>query len=118
MKITRRLFAFLILFSAPILLLSRTQTPEKPAAKGQYIAYVGTYTSKTTSKGIYAYRFDSEKGQLTPIGVAAEAADPSFLAVPPDGKFLYAVNEIGNFNGGASGAVSAFAIDPKTGGLK
>src|SRR5580658_1164252 len=102
MKIMRRLFAVLLLFSAP--LLSRAHTPENPAAKGQYNAYVGTYTSKTTSKGIYAYRFDSEKGQLTSIGVAAETTDPSFLAVHPNGKYLYAVNEIGNFNGGVSGA--------------
>jgi 6-phosphogluconolactonase len=118
MKITRRIFALLLLLSAPLLLLARAQTPEKPAAKGQYIAYVGTYTSKTNSKGIYAYRFDAEKGQLTPIGVAAESVDPSFLAIHPNGKYLYAVNEIGNFNGGTSGAVSAFSIDPKTGALK
>lgn len=118
MKITRRLFAISFLLSAPLLLLSRAQTPPKAAAKGQYIAYVGTYTSKTNSKGIYAYRFDSEKGQLTSIGVAAETTDPSFLAVHPNGKYLYAVNEIGNFNGGTSGAVSAFAIDSKTGALK
>ena len=114
MKITRRLFAFLVFFAAPLLLLSH---PETPAPKGQFIAYVGTYTSKTTSKGIYAYRFDSEKGQLTSISVAAETTDPSFLAVHPNGKFLYAVNEIGNFNGGPSGAVSAFAINAKTGAL-
>jgi 6-phosphogluconolactonase len=118
MKITRRLFAVLFLLSPPLLLLSRVQAPPKPAAKGQYIAYVGTYTSKTISKGIYAYRFDPEKGQLTSIGIAAETTDPSFLAVHPNGKFLYAVNEIGNFNGGTSGAVSAFAIDSKTGALK
>jgi 6-phosphogluconolactonase len=118
MKITRRLFALLLLFSAPWLLLSRAQTPEKPAATSKYIVYVGTYTSKTKSKGIYAYRFDSDKGQLTSIGVAAETIDPSFLAVHPNGKYLYAVNEIANFNGGTSGAVSAFAIDAKTGALK
>jgi 6-phosphogluconolactonase len=118
MKITRRLFAVLFLLSAPLFLLSRAQTPAKPATKGQYIAYVGTYTTKTTSKGIYAYRFDAEKGQLTSIGLAAETTDPSFLAVHPNGKYLYAVNEIGNFNGGTSGAVSAFAIDAKTGALK
>jgi 6-phosphogluconolactonase len=118
MKTTRRFFAVLFLLSAPLLLLSRAQTPAKPAAAGQYIAYVGTYTSKTNSKGIYAYRFDSEKGQLTSIGLAAETTDPSFLAVHPNGKYLYAVNEIGNFNGGTSGAVSAFAIDAKTGALK
>ncbi|MGB9467301.1 MAG: lactonase family protein [Candidatus Acidiferrum sp.] len=118
MKITRRLFACLVLFSAPLLLISQAQTPEKPAQKAQYIAYVGTYTTKTSSKGIYAYRFDPEKGQLTSIGVAAETSDPSFVAVHPNGKYLYAVNEIGTFNGGVSGAVSAFAIDAKTGALK
>jgi 6-phosphogluconolactonase len=118
MKITRRFFALLLLFSAPLLLLSQAQTPEKPAAKIQYIAYVGTYTNKTSSKGIYAYRFDPEKGQLSSIGVAVETADPSFFAVHPNGKFLYAVNEVGNFNGGTGGALSAFAIDTKTGALK
>ncbi|HXJ06227.1 MAG TPA: lactonase family protein [Candidatus Acidoferrum sp.] len=118
MKIKRRLFLISLFLSAPLLLLTRAETAEKPAAKGQYIAYVGTYTSKTASKGIYAYRFDAEKGQLTPIGVAAETADPSFVAVHPSGKYLYAVNEIGNFNGAVSGAVSAFAIDAKTGALK
>ncbi len=118
MNTTRRLFLILLLCSAPLFFLSRAQTPEKPAAKGHYIAYVGTYTAKTTSKGIYSYRFDAEQGQLTSMGVAAESADPSFLAVDPNGKYLYAVNEIGNFNGGAGGAVSAFAIDTKTGALK
>jgi 6-phosphogluconolactonase len=118
MKITRRLFALLLLFPASFSPISRAQTPEKPPAKGQYIAYVGTYTAKTTSKGIYAYRFDPEKGQLTSIGIAAESPDPSFLAVHPNGRFLYAVNEVGNFNGGTGGALTAFAIDAKTGVLK
>jgi 6-phosphogluconolactonase len=116
MKITRRLF--LLFVSAPVLLLSQAQTPEKSAAKGQYLAYVGTYTAKTNSQGIYAYRFDPEKGQLTAIGMAAETADPSFLAVHPNGKYLYAVNEISTFNGGPGGAVSAFSIAAKTGALK
>jgi 6-phosphogluconolactonase len=101
-----------------MLWLAQAQTPERSAAKGQYIAYVGTYTATTSSKGIYALRFDAEKGQLTSLGVAAETADPSFLAVHPNGKYLYAVNEISTFNGGAGGAVSAFSISAKTGALK
>jgi len=117
MKIARRLFILLFFVSAPLLLPWQAQTPQKSAGKGQYIAYVGTYTAKTSSKGIYAYRFDPEKGQLTSIGVAAETADPSFLAVHPNGKYLYAVNEISTFNGGAGGAVSAFSIAAKTGAL-
>ena len=90
--------------------------PQKPA--GTYLVYVGTYTTKQTSKGIYAYRFDATTGQLTSIGLAAESVDPSFVAVHPNGKYLYAVNEIGDFNGMKSGAISSFAIDRKSGTLK
>jgi len=114
----RRLFTFLLALSVPPAGLIAAQNPhEKPARQGQYLAYVGTYTTKTASKGIYAYRFDAAAGQLSAIGLAAESGDPSFVAVHPSGKYLYAVNEIGNFGGSNSGAVSAFAIDRKTGKL-
>jgi len=76
MKITRRFIAFLIVLAAPLLLFSSAQTSGKAAAKGQYLAYVGTYTAKTNSKGIYAFHFDTATGQLTAIGVAAEDAGP------------------------------------------
>src|ERR1700689_5950380 len=81
-------------------------------AHGTYIFYVGTYTEDgSKSKGIYAYRFDSETGQTMPMGLAAETTNPSFVALHPNGKFLYAVNEVGNYKGPNSGGVSAFAID-------
>ncbi|MGB8115972.1 MAG: lactonase family protein [Candidatus Sulfotelmatobacter sp.] len=84
----------------------------------QYFAYVGTYTEDgSESKGIYAYRFNSDTQQLTPIGLAAETINPSFLAVHPNQRFLYAVNEVSNYQGQKSGAVSAFAIDRATGKL-
>jgi 6-phosphogluconolactonase len=83
----------------------------------RYLVYIGTYTTKQESKGIYAYRFDAGSGKLGEIGLAAESTDPSFLAVHPSGKYLYAVNEVGDFNGQKSGALSAFAIDHKTGTL-
>jgi 6-phosphogluconolactonase len=115
MKIPLRIFG-LALFAAATLALS-------PASWGQkhdsyYLVYVGTYTTKQTSKGIYAYNFNAATGQLTSIGLAAESTDPSFVAVHPNGKYLYAVNEVGDFNGMQSGAVTAFAIDPKSGALK
>ena len=88
------------------------------AAKGEYIAYVGTYTRPNKSKGIYAWRFQSATGKLTPIGLVGETASPSFLAVHPNHKFLYAVNEISNYEGKKAGSVSAFAMDIKTGQLK
>ena len=117
MKITRRLFAFLLVLAAPAPLLRSVLAQGKSEEPRKYLAYIGTYTTKTQSKGIYAYRFDGATGKLSAMGVAAESADPSFLAVHPGGKYLYAVNEIGNFNGEKSGAVSAYAIDRKTGKL-
>ena len=77
---------------------------------------IGTYTDHG-SKGIYAYRFDAKTGQLTTLGLAAESAQPSFLAVDAGGRFLYAVNEIESYEGQATGAVSAFAIDAASGKL-
>jgi 6-phosphogluconolactonase len=115
MKIPRRIFA-VALFVAATLFLSPASLPQK--RDPYYLVYVGTYTTKQTSKGIYAYNFNAATGQLSSIGLAAESTDPSFVTVHPNGKFLYAVNEVGDFNGMKSGAVSAFAIDPKTGALK
>src|SRR6266404_4368008 len=76
----------------------------------KYLLYVGTYT-KGESKGIYAYRYDAASGELTSLGLAAETANPSFVAADPSGKFLYAVNELSDYKGAASGAVTAFSID-------
>jgi 6-phosphogluconolactonase len=90
-----------------------------PAEKAPfYLVYIGTYTTKQESKGIYAMNFNPATGEFTPIGLAAETKDPSFVAVHPDGKHLYAVNEIGDYNGEKSGAISSFEIDRKTGKLK
>jgi 6-phosphogluconolactonase len=88
------------------------------AQHNKYLVYVGTYTEEgSASKGIYAYRFDSDTGKVTSIGLAAETINPSFLAVHPNHRFLYAVNEVGTYKGAKSGAVSAFAIDRATGKL-
>jgi 6-phosphogluconolactonase len=81
------------------------------AAPNEWIAYIGTYT-RNKSKGIYAYRFDPKTGNVTDIGLVAETSNPSFLAVHPNQKFLYAVNE------NRDGKVNSFAIDAKTGHLK
>ena len=86
------------------------------AARQKHLFYVGTYTDHG-SKGIYAYRFDSATGESSSLGLAAESTAPSFLAIAPSGRFLYAVNEISQFNGQPTGAVSAFAVQSKTGKL-
>jgi 6-phosphogluconolactonase len=86
------------------------------AASSPYLVYVGTYTDKG-SKGIYGYRFDPDTGDSKAIGLVAETANPSFLAVGQDGKYLYAVNETDSFNGGHTGAVTTFGLDRSTGKL-
>jgi 6-phosphogluconolactonase len=88
------------------------------SADGKYLFYVGTYTQEgSKSKGIYAYRFDAATGQSTSLGLAAETTNPSFVALHPNGRFLYAVNELGNYKGPNSGGVSAFSVDGATGKL-
>lgn len=106
----------LILSVAAILCLFAA-APLKAREHGKFLFFVGTYTDKTKSQGIYAYRFDAASNQIAPLGLAAETANPSFLALHPNGKFLYAVNELGNYKGPNSGGVSAFAVDRATGKL-
>jgi 6-phosphogluconolactonase len=78
--------------------------------------YVGTYTDGK-SGGIHVLEIDLETGALSSPKLAAESVNPSFLAIHPDGRHLYAVNEIGDFGGQKAGAVSAFVLEPKTGAL-
>ncbi len=78
--------------------------------------FIGTYTG-ARSQGIYTARFDADSGRLSSPELAAEAANPTFLAISPNGRFLYAANEVGNFGGKRSGAVSVFRIDRETGKL-
>src|ERR1700693_4802728 len=116
MKMTRRFFASLLIVVAP-LLLSVARTPGDDSKPSQYFAFIGTYTSKTDSKGVYSFHFDSSSGRLTSMAVAAITRDPSFLTVARNEKYLYAVNEVTEFNGKKSGAVTSYSLDPKSGKL-
>jgi 6-phosphogluconolactonase len=86
------------------------------------LVYVGTYTGPK-SKGIHFFWLKTEGNDvsqnitLVPLGVAAETPNPSFITLDAKRRLLFAVNEIDNFEGKPSGAVSAFAIDPATGKL-
>ncbi len=87
------------------------------SAPGETLVYFGTYTG-AKSQGIYFSRLDAETGRLSAPGLAAETVNPSFLAVHPSGRFLYAVNEVSEIEGEAAGSASAFAIDRSTGRLR
>jgi len=99
------------------------------AAPAPVFVYVGTYTDweqlvpvhsnppGERSRGIYVFRFDAGTGVLTPLGVAAETLNPTYVTFSASGRFLYAVNEIYRFQGEPTGTVSAFAVDPASGRL-
>lgn len=87
-----------------------------PAPTG-FRVYFGTYTGGK-SRGIYASRLEVASGRLSAPELVAETPSPSFLALHPGGRLLYAVGEIDNFGGKKEGAVSAWALDPATGSLK
>jgi 6-phosphogluconolactonase len=91
--------------------------PRGTTAPDSIRVLVGTYTGGE-SRGIYRLEIDAESGGLlTGPSLAGASENPSFLAFHPSGKWLYAVNEVANFRGGATGAVSAFAVDPVSGDL-
>ena len=75
--------------------------------------FIGTYT-KDGSRGIYATRLDARSGALSSPSLAAETANPNFLASSPRGEFLYALQEVCTPEGKPGGGVSAFTIDPTT----
>src|SRR3954469_353919 len=79
--------------------------------KAQFL-YVGNY-----SDGIQAFRYDPQALTLQPLGMVGEMQRPSFLTLHPNGRFLYAVSELGN-NGGSQGYVYAFSVDKSTGKLQ
>ena len=87
-------------------------------AGDRWLVYFGCYTNaKTGSKGINVSTFDSATGTLGDPSLAVETASPSFLALHPNGKFLYAVGE-SDTPGFSGGAVSAFAINRPDGTLR
>jgi 6-phosphogluconolactonase len=90
--------------------LLTSQTP----GKSDFFVYVGTFTTGSQSKGIYAYRLDTATGKLSPVGLVAETPSPAFLAIHPNGKLLYAANEVNEFAGQKAGSITAFHIDAKT----
>jgi 6-phosphogluconolactonase len=87
------------------------------ARGGELLVYVGTYTSGK-SEGIYLYRLNLSSGELKHVATTKGVVDPSFLGIAPSRRFLYAVNEVEEFGGQKSGAVSAFAVDQQTGELR
>ena len=88
------------------------------------LAYVGSYSSPQGpegavghGQGIYLLEMDPATGALRQRDVFSNDANPSWLAFDPSRTHLYSANEISNYQGAASGSVSAYSIDRTTGRL-
>jgi 6-phosphogluconolactonase len=91
-------------------------TPDR--SSDDQLLYVGTYTEDKRTDGVYLVRMDPRTAALQLVGSSNVGPNPSFLAIHPNGRVLYAVNEVAEHNGQRGGAVGAFAIDGKTGQLR
>ncbi len=70
------------------------------------------------SEGIYLYRLNLASGEMKHVATTKGVTNPSFLTLTTNRRYLYAVNEVEDFAGRKSGAVSAFAVDQRTGDLR
>ena len=115
----QKLFCACVVALAALSSTGRADTQTPSPTGGGMLVYFGTYTRNTTSKGIYVSHLDPATGTLDAPQLAAESSSPSFLAVHPTERFIYAVNEINTAGGNtAAGGVTAFAIERGTGLLK
>jgi 6-phosphogluconolactonase len=111
------LHASLLGFSIIVGAIAMANTTDAADGVQDYLVYVGTYTRGGKSKGIYTLKLNMKTGALTEIGATEGVVNPSFVAIHPSNKFLYAVGEISEFDGKPTGGVTAFAINPKDGAL-
>jgi 6-phosphogluconolactonase len=110
--------SFLCKLSAAVL-ATQARLPRLFASAPGSLVFVGVYTNKhSTSRGIYAFRWDADEGTLSPLGLAAATTNPSFLTLAPDRRHLYAVNEIDDYQGKKSGSLSSFSLEGESGKLK
>jgi 6-phosphogluconolactonase len=86
------------------------------ARPAEHLIFIGTYTA-AGSRGIYALRLNDATGALSTPQVAAELANPTFLALHPNGRVLYSIGEAGTVDGKPAGIVSAYTLEAATGQL-
>jgi len=108
---------FLRVLAVSFLPVALAATAFAAAVPKEYFVYFGTYTNTAKSKGIYRAKLDVASGKLSAAEVAAECVDPAFLALHPNGKVLYAIDERADPVKTPGRGVSAYALDPKTGAL-
>ena len=118
---SRKVFWRLGLFVA---ILSVTIAPNNMTFAASEGAYIGTFTPEPGSiqpqnhgEGIYFVRLDTTTGVLSDPKLVAKTQSPSWIALSPDGKTLYAGNEVSDFEGSDSGSVTAYVVNKDNGSL-
>ncbi len=88
---------------------------------GRYFAYAGSYTTARDGsghgEGIYLFEVNAHTGELGEPRLAAKTPNPSWLAIHPSKKYLYAVNEMVGPEGASQSSVTAFALNSENGNL-
>jgi 6-phosphogluconolactonase len=105
-----KLFISLYVLLLPAFVMAQKKK-DKTATPKVFNLLIGGYTSPDGNRGITVYRFYAETGKFAFLG-EAETANPTFLCISPDRKFVYSVNAV------AEGGVSAFSFDYNSGALK
>ncbi len=98
---------YALLFCLLLLLRLRVSAQE-------YYLFAGPLTTNG-GKGIYVYRFNASTGEIQPVSIAAGVENPSYLALSPNGHYLYSVNQ---YHGEQPSGVSAFSFDKHSGQLQ
>src|SRR3954452_16234357 len=96
----------ILLIGWTCLMLASARRPSDAAGPevARYRVYIGTYAN-APGRGIFLLELDTATGKLTPKGLAAQAVNPSFLAVHPSRRYLYAVGEVDSIGGRRGGGV-------------
>lgn len=115
-KLDRRKFLEILGIGSASLSCVRHSFSQAQKVAENMLLYVGTYTEKG-SEGIYVYKFDAGSGRLSRLHTVKGVVQPSYLALNESRRYLYAVNELVEYEGEKSGSVSAFAINQKNGDL-
>ena len=111
---------FLAVSAVGLVALARgSDNPGRPeqSPPDEQLLYVGTYTENGRTDGIHLVRMNPHSGKLRLVQSVNAGANPSFLTLHPNGRVLYAVNEVDNYVGKSSGGVGAFSIASDTGAL-
>lgn len=85
-------------------------------APAKDLVLIGTYSSGD-KEGIYTAELERSTGELKLLATSGHVKNPSFVAIHPSRRFVYAVSEVGDYRDTGGGAVTSFGLDPSTGKL-